>query len=297
MPFLVLVLGAVTVLAEADRMTGAADRRRLALAGLLAGLAVLARPTGLALLPVFAAWAARGAWRAAPPPQRQRRAPFGRAGIFLLAAGLVLAPWTIRNHHATGRWNPGTFFAGYNCWLGMNDRVLAMYRAAGTPRFAAELDTLGHADSREMVRRMEARGIVGPVAEDRYWSAAARAWIAVHPGRALEVAGRRAAHFFRISPEQSVVSTAVRLASLFLWPVHLLALGTIIRRHGRVPWILLAVPGAGLLAGLPFVFSLRYRLPFLDPYAAILAAAALTFLWDRARVSRGRRAGRAAAAP
>lgn len=283
-PFLVLVLATVVVLAESR---GLETRRafgsaRLALAGLLIGLASMARPTGLVLAPGFALWIlARGpSSRGLVIPSRRGLAG---AGVFLAAAALTLTPWTIRNHAATGRWNPGTFFGPYNLWLGMNDRDLAMHRAAGTPRFTAELEALSHGDSRAMVRKMEALGIVGPVAEGRHWSDAARTWMRTHPRRTVELIVRHAIDYFRVTPERSIASRSVRVASLFLWPVHLLALVALWWRRGRTPWLVLTPPLVGLLAGLPFAAILRYRFPFVDPYAAILAAAALGEIPGRLR--------------
>lgn len=273
-PFLVAVLGAVVVLAA----WGAAGSRelragllRLALAGLLTGLAALARPTGLVLAPAFTAWILL------------RRRNFARAAVFLAIVGLTLAPWTLRNYAATGRWNPGTFIGPYNLWAGMHDRILAMYHGAGTPRHTAEVEALFHEDTQAMVREMEARGIVGPVAEGRYWSEAARVWMRSHPQRAAEILARRALHYFRMTPETTVMSRPARAAALCLWPVHLLALLALWWHRRRVPWLLLAPPLAGLLVSLPFIFSLRYRFPFFDPYAVLFAAAAAGEIPDRMR--------------
>jgi 4-amino-4-deoxy-L-arabinose transferase-like glycosyltransferase len=276
-PFLTAVLGAVVILAEwgagGDRRPRA-DAGRTALAGLLTGLAALARPTGLALIPAF------GAWIVFHPPRASRRC-LTRAAVFLGAAVLTLTPWTLRNHSATGRWNPGTFFGPYNLWAGMQDGTLSMYKSAATPRFAREVQAIFREDSRAMVRAMEARGIVGPVAEARFWSEAARSWMRAHPQRVAEILARRAAHYFRTTPETSVLSPSARVAALYLWPVHLLALLALWWNRRRVPWLLLLPPLAGLLASLPFVFSLRFRFPFLDPYAVLFAAAAVSEIPNR----------------
>jgi hypothetical protein len=304
-PFLVAVLGAVATLAEWDACDRGALRAglpRLALAGLLVGLAALARPTGLVLVPALVAWILLGrnsstiaavppqpdpAMQTHPPraltsrPPRAASRTLAHAAVFLTAVGLTLAPWTLRNQAATGCWNPGTFFGPYNLWLGMHDRILSMYRGAGTPRYTAEVKALFREDSRAMVREMEARGIAGPVAEGRYWSDAARAWVRTHPGPAAEILARRVVHYFQMTPETSVMYRSARVAALLLWPVHLLALLALWWHRRRVPWLLLAPPLVGLLASLPFVFSLRFRFPFLDPYAVLFAAAAARDIPDR----------------
>ena len=189
-PFLAAVLGAVVLLAKwgaCDSRGLRADIPRLVPAGLITGLAALARPTGLVLVPAFAAWILL------------RRPSLARAAIFLAAVGLTLAPWTLRNHAATGIWNPGTFIGPYNLWAGMHDRILAMYKGADTPRYAAEVKALFHEDSQAMVREMAAVamcGIAGPEAqeaiaflkqvldhEDAYYTAPAKRALAELEGR------------------------------------------------------------------------------------------------------------------
>jgi 4-amino-4-deoxy-L-arabinose transferase-like glycosyltransferase len=273
-PFMVAVLGAVVVLAgwgATESREPRADIPRSALAGLLTGLAALARPTGLMLIPAFALWILL------------RRRSLARAAVFLAAVGLTLAPWTLRNHAATDRWNPGTFIGPYNLWAGMHDRILAMYHGADTPLYTAEVEALFHEDSQAAVREMEVRGIVGPVAEGRYWSDAARAWVSQYPRRAAEILARRTFHYFQMTPETSVMSRSAQVAALYLWPVHLLALLALWSHRRRVPRLPLAPPLVGLLVSLPFIFSLRYRFPFLDPYAALFAAAAVSEIPDRVR--------------
>ena len=116
------------------------------------------------------------------------------------------------------------------------------------------------------------------MAEGRYWSDAARTWVHTHPGPAAEILARRTLHYFRMTPDTSVMSRSARVAALSLWPVHLLALLALWRHRRRLPWLLLAPPMVGLLASLPFVFSLRFRFPFLDPYAVLFAAAAASVI-------------------
>ena len=83
--FLVLLWWAMERLVCADARGSA---RTAAAAGLLWGLAILARETILYLTPLAAAWLL---WRA-PRPAGGRR-----AAAFALCAVLIVAPWTIRN--------------------------------------------------------------------------------------------------------------------------------------------------------------------------------------------------------
>lgn len=83
--FLVLLWWAMERLVSADARGSA---RTAAAAGLLWGLAILARETILYLTPLAAAWLL---WRAPRP------AGGTRAAAFALCAVLIVAPWTIRN--------------------------------------------------------------------------------------------------------------------------------------------------------------------------------------------------------
>ena len=279
-PFLLLVLGAVTALAPKPRST-----RSVALAGLFAALAALARPTGLLLLPILAGWITLCA-RRRDSSKRIRRP----AAIFLAVAVVSLLPWTLRNLAVTGVPNPGTSFGPYNRWLGHNDRALALYHTTGTPDFAEALRGL-YDDSKEIVRDFEQRGLSDLRAMNREWDRRTRDWVVRHPMQALELWGRRALHYFRAAPEESQVSPAIRWSAiLFTWPVHLLALAAIWRRRRDLPWLLLLPPLTGLAASLPFIFHLRFRHPFLDPYAVLLAGLALSGAVElyRQRSSRSR---------
>jgi hypothetical protein len=88
--------------ADASASAGAA-----ALAGLLWGLAVLARETVLFFLPIAAAWLA---WR--------RVGGGRRAALYLGSALLVILPWTWRNWIAFGGFVPVSTAGALNLWQG-----------------------------------------------------------------------------------------------------------------------------------------------------------------------------------
>jgi len=107
--FLTVLWWAVERLVAAD---GADARvRPAAAAGALWGLAVLTRETVFYFLPVAAAWLAVG--RSATGRRR--------AGLFLLAALLVIAPWTWRNWRLFGAFVPVATSGGQNLFQGNTD--------------------------------------------------------------------------------------------------------------------------------------------------------------------------------
>jgi hypothetical protein len=87
------------------------DRARLVVAGLLWGIATLARPVSL-ILPAFVVFlplVRGGTWRT--------RKVFGHfLGWFSLGMALAIAPVTVRNFAATGRVIPVNAQAGFNLW-------------------------------------------------------------------------------------------------------------------------------------------------------------------------------------
>jgi 4-amino-4-deoxy-L-arabinose transferase-like glycosyltransferase len=87
--FIVLMLGALLVVAWRPWPEGRLSTSRLAAFGGLLGLAALTRPPALALLIAFAlaVWAGGVGWRRA----------LVQTGIVLLAVVVVVLPWTIRN--------------------------------------------------------------------------------------------------------------------------------------------------------------------------------------------------------
>ncbi len=85
--------------------------RAAAVAGILFGLAILARETVLYFLPLAAAWLA---WR---------RPGGGRRGAaYLLAAVVTVAPWTVRNWIVYGAFVPVSTAGALNLWQG-NARI------------------------------------------------------------------------------------------------------------------------------------------------------------------------------
>ena len=89
--------------------------------GLLTGVAVLVRPAMLFFLPLAAIWFV---WTRRPM----------LAAVFLVGAGLVIAPWTARNYAHYGRFVLVASEGGVTFWTGNHPR------ARGEGDLAANLD-------------------------------------------------------------------------------------------------------------------------------------------------------------
>lgn len=88
--------------------------RDWAAAGVCAGLGALSRSALLVLAPVCAAGALHWAWRAWAAGERAPLRLLRPAALVVLAAGLTIAPWAVRNAVAFGRPIVGSTLVGYN---------------------------------------------------------------------------------------------------------------------------------------------------------------------------------------
>ena len=269
--FVALVLAAV-----ATALRGRAARQPLrwaAGAGLLIGLATLTRPTGLVLLlPLGLAMA----WR----PRRP-----AAALVLVVAAVLVIAPWTARNVSRMDAFIPVSGNVG--SWL------------AGTYNDQARADRFHPASSQVRVRAV--RDLAGLPERERQRILARRAldYAAAHPDYVGVVLLRNTARMLNLEgaqwwrnqgdsislPRWTADAAAVQFCALAL--VALLgALTAGARRAPRWLWLVpLLLFAAVVVAG----SEIRYRAP-VEPFVVLLAALALVSLRERRAAGRGRSA-------
>lgn len=281
--FIPLMLGALVALA---RLRAAPARRWALLAGALIGLAALARSNG-AVLVVPAALAIAGAGLA-----RRRAARLG--ALALAAFVLVMAPWTIRNAAAFGRFLPLGTQSGYTMAGQYNDRAAepgylkAIWRVPQTvPGFKplfhrADLDE-GIVDA--SLRRQ---------ALDFAWR---------HPGYVLDAAWLNARRMIDVGPAHEftrlvsdtemgiprswfgITTTTLHVALLLaLLGALLLALR---RTPLRLPAYVWITPLLLFLSVVGWSGAPRYRTP-LDPFLLVFAATALISLSSLREITRNR---------
>ncbi len=252
---------------RADGGTG----RALALGALL-GMASLARPTALPLAVALFGWLALFG-------PRPRGARVHEAALALVACGLVLVPWTLRNRAATGAWIPLTSGGGAALWDGNNPLVADDPRWRGGAVSLREVEPYAH----EFVGMDE-------LAIDRHAGARARAFLAEDPARALRMAGWKVARFFRVTSETPVSGDAgppgsawARMARAIdplvvtwgvLLPFFVVGFGRALAHPGRAA----CAPAIAVLvqAALAAVYwgSLRFRAP-IEPALVVLAILSL----------------------
>ncbi|AMV17937.1 hypothetical protein VT03_08610 [Planctomyces sp. SH-PL14] len=248
------------------------------------GLACLCRPTflpGAALWALWIAWtglrpsrreAASSPLANAPAAERLRRLPW----LALLALGLTIAPWPIRNQLRFGRPIVTTTHGGYTLLLSNNPVYYAeVVRAPwGTVWAADSLDRW----QREQTELAAAAGARGEIAEDRWYSDQARAWIGTHPREFLEASLHRVRSFWKLAPsgEGAGQGNAVRNRIIAVYyglqfGVALCGLvGVLRRRDGRFALPLLLILSLTALHAVYFS-NARMRAP-LVPALALLAS-------------------------
>jgi 4-amino-4-deoxy-L-arabinose transferase-like glycosyltransferase len=237
------------------------------LAGFMAGIATLTRPSWLLFTPALVlVWAITARFE-------KRQLLLGASTLAALA--LVMMPWWIRNWRVVGQFVPTTLQVGASLYDGLNPDA----NGSSDMRFVARFD-----------QQLRAKDAADPPAEgappfeyrlDRLMRNESLAWVAANPGRALELAGTKLLRIWNIWPnEPAYRSWWIRLAIFVTYmPLLLLAMAGAwsFRRHHFNLMILVAPAVYLTTLHVVFIGSLRYRQPAMLTLA-ILAAAAVCAL-------------------
>jgi 4-amino-4-deoxy-L-arabinose transferase-like glycosyltransferase len=265
------------------------DALRMAAVGVLLGLACLVKEAALPLLLLLplVRIAARG--------ETALAGRAGEAGVLLLAATAVLAPWTLRNLEVYGRLVPSGSTLGENLYQGVNaDYVNFDYagghalKAVGTSGPVYRWLVRWPADA-EKWERSTAPNTIDRTRENL---ASARAFAAEHPGFVLRSRLKKLADWvtplnffqrhlrlevYRGSLASPWARTPLVLLSLALTALVLAGgiggIGLAVDGGPR-RWTLLAIV-ATFLAGTLVVSMSRYRVP-VEPFLLVAAAGFLT---------------------
>ncbi|MDP8206312.1 MAG: glycosyltransferase family 39 protein [Candidatus Electryonea clarkiae] len=251
--FLVMVM--MTCLDQAER---AGSRFPIFLAGLAIGIAALARPNILILLPIFSYIFVK----------RWKNYGIEQAGLLIIATLIVIFPAGLRNYLNGGEWYITTNSAGVNFYIGNHENANGLYTEApwltsAEPAFeAGEYRTEAQRHLRKALTLSQA---------SRYWMGAGMAWIVSHPVEWLILEGKKTAYFFnRVETPNNVSFYGVKAYSGvlrkigfmnfgLLAPIGLVGLGLARREEGWYSSI--AVVAGYLIAGLFFFVASEYRYP------------------------------------
>jgi Flp pilus assembly protein TadD/4-amino-4-deoxy-L-arabinose transferase-like glycosyltransferase len=257
---------------------------RAALAGVLLGLAVLAKPNGLLIAAAAMAWmvwVTRG--------QQERRSALKHAGLLAAGVALCVAPVTLRNLVRGGDLVLVSSNGGINLYIGNNPEAtgVAVDLPADIPRFDSAFDYP------QIVRAVETREgrELSHSEVSRWFAARARAWAFDNPAQVIELALTKAGAFWsgtEIVSEKDLVaarrsSTVLNLVPLDFAAVFATALlglvlagfaagrdGPTRPDRGALVLVLLFI-GVTFLSYLPFFVTGRYRAPII-PLMLLLSA-------------------------
>jgi len=252
-------LGTVWLLQLASESEG---RRRVslgALAGLLAGAALLTKEAMLFFLPLAALWLLL----------HKRRHTLV---AFVVGVALVVMPWIARNYVVHGQFILTAAHGGVTLWTGNNPLAHGEGDLAANP-------VMGQAR-----RALEAQhpGLSNQAMDDVYY-AEVRQFVLQHPGRWLMLEFRKLFYtFVPIGPSYTLHSNRYYLASLvsygLLAPFALFGLWVLWRRPGPSPlWALGLLALSSVIVCLIFFPQERFRIPVIDPAAIVAAAVALSY--------------------
>jgi 4-amino-4-deoxy-L-arabinose transferase-like glycosyltransferase len=260
--FLVLLWWAFERLMAADE-TG--KRRAAIVAGLLWGLAILSRETGLYFLPVAALWLALS-------PRREGAR--GRAALFVLATVVVVAPWTYRNYVMFRAFVPVSTAGGLNLFQGnarlTRQEVYDLYEAV---QGRVEQYRFGQRMGLQAIRDRQPAWFAEKLYEQMpmFWEAESMAVIHVKRGA-----------YGPVRPPAALAVAVVMLAP-YLAVLALFVLGLSAQAWERRSLLLLAFLGYYNLIHVATHGFNRYRMPVM-PIVFLFAASAFV-LWREKRLA------------
>jgi hypothetical protein len=216
-------------------------------AGITVALAALTRPSALICIPLFALFRPK------------------RGVALLIAAGLTLAPWTIRNLVRYHRVIVVNDAGGFGLWRGTHPETIALAHAhdraaydALARRFEFETIKQTHGDwTHRAIANIKAQ----PEAEA--WFALEKAWLYWRPWlNPMEYS------LAVVIASAAFVTALYALAAIGLWRTA--ALRSPVLVYFAVMW----------LAHVPFQIGMRLRVPFTDPLLIVFASLTVVELAD-----------------
>ena len=238
---------------------------RSVLIGAMAGVAVLARPSGLLLAPFGLILVGR-------------RWGMAKSMTAVVAFTVLLSPWIFRNWRLYDRFVPTTLNVGESLYDGWNPN-------AG-----------GGSDMKFVDRRKEIHGPPnGPadeIAEDAFWKSEATEWAKENPKRVLELAAIKLWRFWSPWPnaaefQSPLIVVGCTAFSIIIYGGAILSVVALTRR-GRWSAIAVGLIPAAYFALLHAVFvsSVRYRVPAM-PMLEVLTGAGIAWVVNRRARSSG----------
>ncbi len=259
-----------------------AAKRRWPL-GVWIGLAVLCRPTVWAAVTLASGVIAVCCFGTTATGKRRRIVEVSRGLLpTVVAFGLTIAPWVIRNWFVFGTLIVTTTHGGYTMLLGNND---VAYREEIVQSSGGQWDSRAWQQSLEDELQQVDIARKDEVERDQWMGMLAGNWIAQHPREFAESCWLRQKRFWNLFPGGSDAGTLPKriqwgVAVFFLLELSLAAVGLWrLRRDEFMTWlplVFLLVSFAAL--HLVYWSNLRMRAP-VEPVLALLAARGSRSFW------------------
>ncbi len=228
-------------------------------------LAALSRPSALVLVPVALALGAAGV-------KREARGRFVLFAVLGMTVGL--GPWAAFTTHVYGTPMLVNDAGPYNLWRGVAPEMREAYHAPDAAAFRAAADRFEREVSPRAATEVAARAAARRD-RGRLWLERFAAVVRADPWGAARFMIEKAVRFWRPWLDPRVYGTRLAALSATLWvPLYLAAgLGLVRllregRREGRLAAAWLA---AAWLGHVPFQVVARFRLPWVEPWALVLA--------------------------
>jgi 4-amino-4-deoxy-L-arabinose transferase-like glycosyltransferase len=267
-----------------------------AIAGVAAGLAALTRPAALVCVPLGVV----GAFLLVDRGAGARRVAIARAAVLSVAALLVLAPWSIAASRAAGGPILVNDAGGYALWRGVHRDLARAAAAPDAATFLAESERFERETSPRVAAEVDAR-FATPSARAAEWRRLAIAEVRADPGTAASFLVRKARVYWRpwvdrsVSPTWLVVASALVSLPVLAGGIAGLAwLGRRTTTRSRVrprsqpalAIFLALVIATPWLAQLPYQVMSRFRVPFVEVPASVLASGLACAILSRWRAGR-----------
>jgi 4-amino-4-deoxy-L-arabinose transferase-like glycosyltransferase len=245
---------------------GEAGPWRMLAAGLVAGLALLTRPTALPVVLLIMLWmpVALKRWRKWAVP----------LGLLLVGLGLALSPWVVRNYSVYGRFIPftsgyGSSAGGYVFWISNNE-----YTAQPGERWGRYVAPEVLPENEEYTRLPD-----DPALLDRKGYEYGLRYLTTHPSDVPVLLLGKFLRFWNVFPGSSLLTRGIGALALLLLPFFLAGLREAWRER-LCGGLLLAFIVGTMLVGLIFWADTRTRAPA-EPFILLVSALGMVQLGRR----------------
>jgi len=275
--------------------------RNWILAGFLLGLAAIARPNILLLVPFILFWIYFAAKQG-----REKSDRLKTTGIYLLAVLIPVFAVTLRNLVVTGELILISSQGGVNLYIGNNPDTEGLTMLMPEVRIDESLPWSEFTDATRAAAEREAGRDLTPAEESSFWTRKAVSFILNNPGKFVTITFKKLVYFlngFENSDNADIYFTRnySSLFSILLWKKPLLfpfglllpltLAGIAATWHRRKELILLYIFMIGYIPTVVlFLVTARHRLPVI-PFMIILAAAGAFWIYRHIKEKRWNRVG------